>query len=116
MRAARQGAPHGFRYKDRLLDVDFGQWMFYIGPTYRVVYISGWPASHARPELQRWAYDIPYVTGASVCALLTLSTHPTYILIYIEQYPLSAGKTAQPPVACSCSSGPSTTREQGCKD
>ncbi|KAI9461900.1 hypothetical protein BJY52DRAFT_163912 [Lactarius psammicola] len=66
LRAARQGALHGFRYADRLLDVDFAPWLFYIGPAYRVVYIYGWPASHTRPELLQWAYDIPYVTSASV--------------------------------------------------
>ncbi|KAH9177213.1 hypothetical protein EDB89DRAFT_1519523 [Lactarius sanguifluus] len=66
LRAARQGAPHGFRYEDRLLDVDFAPWLFYIGPGYRLVYISGWPASNTRPELLQWAYDIPHVTGASV--------------------------------------------------
>ncbi|KAH9054768.1 hypothetical protein EDB87DRAFT_1419965 [Lactarius vividus] len=66
LRAARQGAPHGFRYKDRLLDVDFAPWLFYIGPGYRFVYISGWPASNTRPELLQWAYDIPHVTGAAV--------------------------------------------------
>lgn len=66
LRAARQGAPHGFRYADRLLDVDFAPWLFYIGPAYRVVHLSGWPASHTRPELLQWAYDIPHVAGAAV--------------------------------------------------
>ncbi|KAH9044961.1 hypothetical protein EDB83DRAFT_2406379 [Lactarius deliciosus] len=66
LRAALQGAPHGFRYEDRLLDVDFAPWLFYIGPGYRFVYISGWPASNTRPELLQWAYDIPHVTGVSV--------------------------------------------------
>lgn len=34
LRAARQGAPYGFRYAERLLAVDFAHWMFYIGPAY----------------------------------------------------------------------------------
>ena len=41
VRTARQEAPHGFRYEQRLVDVDFVPWVFYIGPAYRVVHISG---------------------------------------------------------------------------
>ncbi|KAI9507299.1 hypothetical protein F5148DRAFT_1206079, partial [Russula earlei] len=66
LRAARQGTPHGFRYENRLLHVDFAVWKLYIGPEYRVVYISGWPASHNRSALLQWAYDIPNVLGATV--------------------------------------------------
>jgi hypothetical protein len=32
LRAARQGAPHEFRYVERLLKVDIASWMFYTGP------------------------------------------------------------------------------------
>jgi hypothetical protein len=49
LRAVRQGAPHGFRYRKRLLDIDFAPWVFYVGPAYRVVNISEWPASDGRP-------------------------------------------------------------------
>jgi hypothetical protein len=73
LRAARQGAPRGFRYKDRLLDVDFAPWIFYVGPGYRVVYIFGWPGSKGRSGLLQWAYDIPNVTGTTVCKSLLLS-------------------------------------------
>jgi hypothetical protein len=45
LRAARHGAPYGFRYMDHLLNVDFAPWVFYFGPTYCIVHISGWPAS-----------------------------------------------------------------------
>jgi hypothetical protein len=37
---------------------------------YRVVYISGWPASDGRPELLQWANDIPDIVGATVCTSL----------------------------------------------
>jgi hypothetical protein len=37
LRAVRQGAPHGFLYKQRLLDIDFVPWVFYASPAYRVV-------------------------------------------------------------------------------
>ncbi|KAH9954695.1 hypothetical protein BC827DRAFT_1272378 [Russula dissimulans] len=66
LRAARQGAPHGFRYAQRLLHVDFAPWKFYISNAYRVVYVSGWPASEDRHALLRWAYDIPNIHGATV--------------------------------------------------
>jgi hypothetical protein len=68
MRAARQGAPHGFRYEDRLLDVDFAPWKFYIGPAYRSVYIEGWSASEGRPALVQWVCDMPNIAGAVVRA------------------------------------------------
>ena len=71
VRAVRQGAPHGFRYMERLLDVDFARWVFYIGPAYRVVYISGWPASNGRHVLLQWTNDIPNVVGASICTSST---------------------------------------------
>ncbi|KAN0142021.1 hypothetical protein V8E53_000483 [Lactarius tabidus] len=51
LRAARKGAPHGFSYANRLLDVDFVPWLSNIGPFYRVRYISGWPTTQTRPEL-----------------------------------------------------------------
>ncbi|KAH9970270.1 hypothetical protein BJV74DRAFT_867387 [Russula compacta] len=66
LRAARQGAQHGFRYAQRLLNVDFAPWVFYIGPAYCVVYISGWPASSSWPALWQWAYDIPNMVAATV--------------------------------------------------
>ena len=37
--AARQGAQHGFRYVERLLNVDIATWMFYTGPIPRRVHI-----------------------------------------------------------------------------
>lgn len=85
LRAARQGAQQGFRYGQRLLDVDFAPWVFYIGPAYRVVYISGWPASSSRPALSQWAYDIPNLIATTVCTSFcslhlpntTLLTHTT---------------------------------------
>ncbi|KAF8492388.1 hypothetical protein F5888DRAFT_1858903 [Russula emetica] len=46
------------RVRRRLLDFDFVPWVFYIGPAYRVVYISGWAASDGRPALLQWTYDI----------------------------------------------------------
>ena len=67
VRAVRQGVPHGFRYRKRLLDIDFARWVFYAGPKYRVVYISGWLTSDGGPELLRWAHDIPNIAGATVC-------------------------------------------------
>ena len=74
LRAVRQGAPHGFRYKERLLLLDFAPWVFYVGPMYRSVYISGWPGYdgpyHGRPELLQWANDIPNIAGAAVCTSL----------------------------------------------
>ena len=84
LRAARHGVPHGFRYEDRLLDIDFAPWVFYMGPSYRVVHISGWPASHTRPHLlHRWASDIPFIVGGSVSKsptiLLLLACIPKYI-------------------------------------
>ncbi|KAH9988609.1 hypothetical protein BJV77DRAFT_1069963 [Russula vinacea] len=60
LRAARQGAPYGFRYAERLLGVDFAHWMFYIGPAYPV---SGWYASDGRYTLSQWTYDIPNIVG-----------------------------------------------------
>jgi hypothetical protein len=77
IRAARQGAPHGFRYVDRLLDVDFAPWIFYIGPAYRSMYIAGWPASDGRPALLQWACDIPNIVGAAV----RTSSHTSYTII-----------------------------------
>jgi len=74
MRAARQGAPHGFRYVDRLLDVDFAKWTFHIGPKYRSVYIAGWPASDGRPALLQWVCDIPNIVGA----VIRTSSHTSY--------------------------------------
>jgi hypothetical protein len=74
LRAARQGAPHGFRYADRLLDVDFARWHLHIGPAYRVVYVSDWNPSNGRNALFQWAYDIPKIIGARVCTCLPLST------------------------------------------
>jgi hypothetical protein len=76
LRAARQGAPYGFCYADRLLDVDFAPWVFYIGPAYRVVHISGWPSSHTRPALLQWAHDVPNVVGATVRASHPSSSGP----------------------------------------
>jgi hypothetical protein len=69
-RAVRQGAPHGFRYRQRLLDIDFAPWVFYVRPAYVVVYISGWPASDGRHALLQWAYDIPNIAEATVCTSL----------------------------------------------
>ena len=71
LRAVRQGAPHGFRYRERLLDIDFAPWVFYIGAAYRVVYISGWPPLDGRQWLLRWVYDIPNVAEATVCTSLS---------------------------------------------
>jgi hypothetical protein len=38
----RQGAPHGFRCRQRLLDIDFAPRarVFYVDPAYRVMYIA----------------------------------------------------------------------------
>jgi hypothetical protein len=66
IRAVRQGAPHGFRYAQRLLDVDFASWAFYVGPGYRVVYISNWPPSDGRSALWKWVGDIPNVVGTTI--------------------------------------------------
>lgn len=77
LRAVRQGATHGFRYGQRL-DVDSAPWVFYIGPAYRAVYISGWLASNRRPALLQWMYDIPNIEATAgkyllVASLLTLT-------------------------------------------
>ena len=69
----RQGVPHGFRYEKRLLDVDFAPWVFFVGPIYRCVYISGWSPSHGRNGLLRWASDIPDIVGAIVRTSFSLS-------------------------------------------
>ncbi len=66
LRAVRQGASHRFRYRQRLLDIDFATWVFYAEHAYRVVYISGWPASDGRPALLRWTYDILNIARATV--------------------------------------------------
>ena len=50
LQAARQGAPHGFRYADRLLDVDL-HLGYSIQGRYRVVCISGLPPSNGRRVL-----------------------------------------------------------------
>ncbi len=70
LRAMRQGAPHGFRYRQRLLDMDFAPWSFYIGPSYRVVYISMWPASSGRLGLSQWTYDVPNIVWTTVCTFV----------------------------------------------
>ena len=70
LRAVRQGAPHGFRYRNRSVDVDFALWEFYVGPMYRAVYISGWPGSKDQPALLKWTDDIPNIAGATVCTSL----------------------------------------------
>ena len=79
LHAVRQGAPHGFRYKNRLLDVDFAPWEFHVGPTYRVVYISGWPGLDLRPAFMRWVKDIPNVLGGTVCTSLFPFYPPKYL-------------------------------------
>ncbi|KAF8492390.1 hypothetical protein F5888DRAFT_911356 [Russula emetica] len=66
LRAVYQGVPHGFRCRQRLLDIDFAPWVFYVGRAYRVVYISGWPGFDGRPALLQWTYDIPDITEATV--------------------------------------------------
>ena len=66
LRAARQGAPYGCRYAERLLGVDFAHWMFYIGPAYPV---SGWYASDGRYTLSQWTYDIPNIVWVRVSLL-----------------------------------------------
>jgi hypothetical protein len=68
----RQGAQHGFRYGRRLPDIDFAPWVFYIGPAYRVVDFSGWPASSGQAGLLQWTYDIPNIVGATVRTSLLL--------------------------------------------
>lgn len=85
IRAARQGAPHGFRYADRLLNVDFAPWKFFIGSAYRVVHISGWPASHTRPALFQWAYDVPNIDTLAVRAFshFSLNQKKTFKFIYL---------------------------------
>jgi hypothetical protein len=65
LRTVRRGVPHGRRYRQRLLDINFAPWVFYVGPTY--VYISGWPASDGRPMLLHWTYDTPNIAEATVC-------------------------------------------------
>jgi hypothetical protein len=92
LRAARQGSPHGFRYADRLLDVDFARWIFYIGPAYRVVYISGWNTSHGRNGLLQWTYDIPNIVGARVCTSLTLSDFYPLTLCHVITVPPFRGE------------------------
>ena len=69
LRAVHQGAPRGFRYRQRLLDIDFVPWVFYVGPVYRVVYTSGRPASDGRPVLLRWTYNIPDIAEATAVHL-----------------------------------------------
>jgi hypothetical protein len=39
------GAPHGFCYWQRLLDIGIAPWVSYAGSAHRVVYISVWSAS-----------------------------------------------------------------------
>jgi hypothetical protein len=45
-RTVRQGVQHGFRYKGRLLDIDFSPWVLYIGPcgVHLQVACVEWPA------------------------------------------------------------------------
>jgi hypothetical protein len=68
LRAVRQGTPHVFRYRERLVDVDFAPWEIHVGPIYCTVYISGWPASDGRLALLQGTDDIPNIAGATVCA------------------------------------------------
>lgn len=70
LHAARQGALHGFCYGDHLLEIDFVPWLFYIGPFYHVMHISGQPASYTWPDLLQWAY-IPHVASGAICASLS---------------------------------------------
>ena len=70
VRAVSHGVPHGFRYRQRLLDIDFARWVFFVGPAYRVLYISGWPASDGLSALLRWTYDIPNLGEAAICTFL----------------------------------------------
>jgi hypothetical protein len=69
LRAVCQGAPHGLRYGQRLLDIDL-RVGYSMSRTVIVWCISpGDPllASNGRPALMRWSYDVPNVTGATVC-------------------------------------------------
>jgi hypothetical protein len=121
IRAARQGAPHGFRYEKRLLDVDFAPWIFYVGPGYRVVYISDWPPSKGRSALWQWASDIPNLIGTTIRTyahsyvrekktqlfLKPNSTHlPNLPPLTHQQWLHSAAKSALTRVVHSCNSGP----------
>jgi hypothetical protein len=45
LHAVHLDAPHGFRYRRCLLDIDLAPWVFYVEPAYRVVYISQEPVS-----------------------------------------------------------------------
>jgi hypothetical protein len=79
LRATCQGAPHGFRYRQWLLDIDFSPSVFYVGSAYNAVYISGWPAANGRPALLQWIDDIPNIAQASICTSLfrfTQNIHP----------------------------------------
>ena len=96
LRAARHGAPYGFRYMGRLLDVDFAPWVFYFGPAYRVVHISGWPASHTRPALLQWAYDIPNIVNAMIRASPTPSLPPARALTEKNSATISQGTAFRP--------------------
>ena len=78
VRAVRQGAPGGFSCRSQPLGIDFASSVFYVGPGYRVVYISGWPASDGRPALLQWAHDIPDIAEATVCTSLFPFT-PQYL-------------------------------------
>jgi hypothetical protein len=78
LRAARKGAPHGFRYEQRLLDIDFNSSKTFVGPGFRAVYISGWRASDDRSALLQWAYDIHKIVEAAVCTSLFPFT-PKYL-------------------------------------
>jgi hypothetical protein len=109
IRAARQGVPHGFRYANRLLDVDFAPWLFHIGPTYRVVYISGWSTSKGRSALLQWASDIPNVISATIrtCAHSSLlKKNKNLTTSRAKQWHLSAANSVQTRAARSYNSGP----------
>jgi hypothetical protein len=66
LHVAPQGAPYGFRYAWRLLNVDFSPRAFHISAAYRAVYISGWPTSNGRRALLQWTYNIPHIVGAII--------------------------------------------------
>ena len=80
LHAVRQGVPHGFRYRQRLLEIDFAPSTSYVGPVYRAVYISGWPASDGRSALLQWTNDIPNIAEATIC---------TSLFSFIPKYPPS---------------------------
>jgi hypothetical protein len=80
----RKGAPHGFRYAQRLLDLDFAPWVFYVSPKYRLVHISGWLPSNTQRTLLQWVYDVPNVTNAKVCMSLPLVSHHTFIFFLLQ--------------------------------